>query len=141
MTFDAAGRVRELAGPYWDSLNPPSPNVELTYRLQWLSETWSGETQGTVTRVTSQSINAGDDGLPLTGGGVTLSRGEPVRHVPLVHVHVARRRGAWGRSIAPWARCNCCTVEEREFLHDPYLSSLGVLDASGHGLWTTGGSV
>ncbi|MFV8754175.1 hypothetical protein ACNOYE_26830 [Nannocystaceae bacterium ST9] len=84
--FDAAGRVSEFAKPYWDGLNPPSPNVELTYGYNRLV---TFETQGTVTRVfdnrgevTSQSLNAGstvsisyDDGLLLAGGGVTLSRG------------------------------------------------------------------
>ncbi|MFV8754178.1 hypothetical protein ACNOYE_26845 [Nannocystaceae bacterium ST9] len=74
------------------------------------SEAWSGETQGTVTRVfnnrgevTSQSINAGttvsfshDDGLLLTGGGVTLSRGATTGR------RIDGRRGAGDRRTQPW---------------------------------------
>ncbi len=105
VTYDAAGRVNRLAGPIWDGLNPPSsPTVELTYGYNGplvTSESWSGETQGTVARVfnnrgevTSQSINAGspvsfsydDDGLLQTAGVATLSRGATTGRIESVSV-------------------------------------------------------
>jgi RHS repeat-associated protein len=90
-TYDSAGRVTHLEGPYWSG-NPAGPDVELAYTYNGplvTSEQWIGDTAGTVSwafnnrgLVSSQQVNGtsaaaytyDEDDLVLTAGSVTLGR-------------------------------------------------------------------
>lgn len=90
-TYDSAGRISNLKGPYWVG-DPAVANVELIYGYNGplvTSEEWVGDTAGTVSRVfnsrglvTNQQINGSmaasysydEDNLMLSAGSVTLSR-------------------------------------------------------------------
>ncbi|KIG17575.1 hypothetical protein DB30_03056 [Enhygromyxa salina] len=97
-TYDASGRIENLAGPYAAA----GTELDFTYNGSVLtSEEWSGDTAGVVAwgldsagRISSQSINAGstvsvsydDDDLVTAVGAATLARSATTGQIETVSV-------------------------------------------------------